>query len=60
MTQAATVLVEHQDRAENAGQLQFDQARQRVEHRLERRAHGDHFEDLRLAVAQRGGEPRGR
>ena len=35
----------------------FDQSGQGVEHRLDRRAHRDHFEDLRLAVAQRAGEP---
>ncbi len=56
VAQPAPLLVEQQDGAQDAVELQFDQPRQCVEDRLERRAHGDHFEDLRLAVAQQIGE----
>ena len=57
MHEPPTVLAEQQHRTENAVELRFDEARKRVENRLERRAHRDHLEDLRLAVAQRVGEP---
>ena len=53
MAQAQAVLVEQQDRAEHAGELRFDEAHEAIEHLRERRARRDHFEDLRLAVAQR-------
>ena len=42
------VLVEQQDGAENAAELQFDQPREASSTASKRRAHRDHFEDLRL------------
>ncbi len=51
--QAQACLVEQQDRGVHAVQLGFDEARQAIEDVGQRRARRDHFENLRLAVAQR-------
>ena len=46
------ILVKQQDGTEYAGQLGFDEAHEAVEHLAQRGAQGDHFQDLRLPVAQ--------
>ena len=56
VAQPTPVVVQQQDGAQDAAELRLDQPRQRVEDRSERRAHRDHFEDLRLAVAQQIGQ----
>ena len=56
MAQPSPLLVEQQDGAQDSAELRFDEPRQLVEDRLERRAHGNHLENLRLAVAQQIGK----
>ena len=56
VAQAGPVVVEQQDGAEDPGQLGFDETNEMLEHILQRGAHRDHFEDLRLPVAQGVGE----
>ena len=56
MAQMHAVLVEQQHGASDADKLRFDQPRQAVQDFGKRRVGRDHFEDVRLPVAQRLGE----
>ena len=56
VAQMHAVLVEQQHGASDADELRFDQPRQALEDVGKRRVGRDHFEDVRLPVAQRLGE----